>query len=86
MSNSARELIDRHLRPHLEAGVDPSRFGPEASLREDLGLSSLDAVSLLMSLEEELDVEVSDQELGELRLLGDLVGLIEKKLAGRGAA
>ncbi len=86
MSNSAREIIDRHLRPHLEAGVDPSRFGPEASLREDLGLSSLDAVSLLMSLEEELDVEISDPEVADLKVLGDLVGLLEKKLAGRGVA
>ena len=86
MSDTAREIIDRHLRPHLEAGVDPSRFGSEASLREDLGLSSLEAVSLLMSLEEEFDIEVSDQEVGELRVLGDLVGLVERKLAGRAAS
>lgn len=85
MPTPIRETIDRHLAPLVEADVDPASLGPEANLREDLGLSSLDAVSLLMTLEEEFDIEISDQEVLDLRVLGDLVRLIEEKLAGRHA-
>jgi len=85
MPTSTRETIDRHLQPFVEAGVEVSQLGIDANLREDLGLSSLDAVSLLMALEEEFDLEISDEEIGELRVLGDLERLIETKLAARDA-
>ena len=80
-----RETIDRHLAPLLEEGVDLAQLGAEARLREDLGLSSLDAVSLLMTLEEEFDVEVSDDEVVDLHSVGDLERLIAAKLAARAA-
>lgn len=85
MPSPVRETIDRHLAPLLEAGVERGSLVPEARLREDLGLSSLDAVSLLMTLEEEFDVEVSDEEVVGLLRLGDLERLIEAKLAARDA-
>ena len=80
-----RETIDRHLAPLLEEGVDLAQLGAEARLREHLGLSSLDAVSLLMTLEEEFDVEVSDDEVVGLLSVGDLERLIAAKLAARAA-
>lgn len=85
MPTPVRETIALHLAPLLEEGVDPARLGAEARLREDLGLSSLDAVSLLMTLEEEFDVEVSDEEVLGLLSLGDLERLISAKLAARDA-
>lgn len=85
MPNSVRATIDRHLAPLLEEGVDLAHLGAEARLREDLGLSSLDAVSLLMTLEEEFDVEVSDEEVVGLLSVGDLERLIAAKLAARAA-
>ena len=78
-----REIIDRHLAPLVEEGVEFARLGADARLREDLGLSSLDAVSLLMTLEEEFDVEISDEEVVGLLLLGDLERIIEAKLVAR---
>jgi acyl carrier protein len=83
MSDAVRAAIDRHLATVLERGVDPSRFGPEADLREDLGLSSLEAVGLCMALEDEFELEVSDEEVAGLRRLGDAVRLIEAKRAER---
>lgn len=85
MPSPVRETIDRHLAPLLEAGVELGNLAPEARLREDLGLSSLDAVSLLMTLEEEFDVEVTDEEVVGLLRLGDLERLIAAKLAARDA-
>ena len=85
MPTPVRETIRRHLAPLLEGSVDLAQLSSETALREDLGLSSLDAVSLLMSLEEEFDLEVSDEEVLGLRRLGDLERLIEAKLAARDA-
>jgi acyl carrier protein len=75
-----RAILDRHLGPVLERGIDPASFGPDARLREDMGLTSLESVSLLMALEEEFDVEISDEEIGGLKTLGDLVTLLSAKL------
>jgi acyl carrier protein len=83
VSEDVRAVLDRHLKNVLERGVDPSSFGRDARLREDLGFTSLEAVSLLMSVEEELDVEVSDLELAALRTLGDLEALLLGKLAAK---
>ncbi len=85
MPTPVRETIHRHLSPLLEEGVDLAQLGAEARLREDLGLSSLDAVSLLMALEEEFAVEVSDEEIVGLLSVGDLERLIASKLAARDA-
>lgn len=75
-----RAILDRHLAPLLERGTDPASFGPEARLREDMGLTSLESVSLLMALEEEFDVEISDEEIAGLRVLSDLIALLAAKL------
>ena len=76
----ARAILDRHLAPLLEHGTDPASFGLDARLREEMGLTSLESVSLLMSLEEEFDVEITDEEISKLQTLGDLVGLMNSKI------
>ena len=45
---------------------------------EDLGADSLDAVDMLMSLEDEFDVEIPDEEIENIRTVGDLVAYIEE--------
>ena len=45
---------------------------------EDLGADSLDAVDMLMSLEDEFDVEIPDEEIENIRTVGDLVNYIEE--------
>lgn len=75
-----REVLNRHLRTVLERGVDPSGFGREARLREDMGLTSLESVTLLMALEEEYDVEIQDEELANLTILGELLDLLQRKI------
>lgn len=74
-------VVRRHLSDWLEPGFDLQRIVGPARLREDLGLSSLDAVSLLMAVEEELSIEVTDEELATLVTVGDLVSLLDRKEA-----
>ncbi|QTA81170.1 Acyl carrier protein [Desulfonema limicola] len=42
--------------------VDIAEIVPEASFVDDLGADSLDLVELIMSMEEEFDVEISDED------------------------
>ena len=52
----------------------------EADLSEDLGADSLDVVDMLMSLEDEFDVEIPDDEIEKIRTVGDLVTYIEENM------
>ena len=47
---------------------------------DDLGADSLDVVEMLMTLEEQFDVTVSDEESVDLKTVGDIVKLIDSKI------
>lgn len=50
----------------------------ETSIQDDLGADSLDVVDLLMTIEDEFEVEVPDSEIENIKTVGDLVGYIEQ--------
>ena len=52
---------------------------PEASFIEDLGADSLDLVELIMAMEENFGVEISDEELQKIRTIQDAITFIKKK-------
>lgn len=51
----------------------------EASLTDDLGADSLDAVELNMALEEAFEISIPDEALAEMKLVSDIVKYIEEK-------
>lgn len=57
---------------------DEEKIVPEASIADDLNIDSLDAVELVMALEEKLGVRIPDQELENLKKVKDIVACIEK--------
>ena len=59
-------------------GCDEEKITMEASIADDLGIDSLDAVELVMALEEEFDIKIPDEELGKMKKVSDIVGCIEK--------
>ncbi len=61
-------------------GVDEGEVKLEASFREDLGADSLDVVELVMELEDEFDMEISDEDAEKIATVGDAVKYIEEKL------
>ncbi|SOC35461.1 acyl carrier protein [Ureibacillus acetophenoni] len=61
-------------------GVDESEVKVEASFREDLGADSLDVVELVMELEDEFDMEISDEDAEKIATVGDAIKYIEGKL------
>jgi len=53
----------------------------EKSLFSDLGADSIDAVEVIMALEDNFNIEISDEDAKDVKTVGDLVNLIEKLTA-----
>ncbi|WP_332648116.1 acyl carrier protein [Lysinibacillus sp. 54212] len=62
-------------------GVDESEVKVEASFRDDLGADSLDVVELVMELEDEFDMEISDEDAEKIATVGDAISYIESKVS-----
>ena len=57
--------------------VEEDKITVDTDLQEDLGADSLDVVDLLMSIEDEFEVEVPDDEIENIKTVDDLVKYIE---------
>ena len=57
--------------------VEEDRISSDTSIINDLGADSLDVVDLLMSIEDEFEVEVPDDEIENIKTVEDLVKYIE---------
>lgn len=57
--------------------VEEDSITPETTLADDLGADSLDVVDLLMSIEDEFEVEIPDEEVENIKTVGALVEYIE---------
>jgi acyl carrier protein len=59
--------------------VDISEVVPEASLIDDLGADSLAIVELIMTMEEEFDIEVPDEDAEKLIKVKDVINYLKEK-------
>ncbi len=62
-----------------ELSVKAEEVVESASFTEDLGADSLDVVELVMALEDEFGIEIPDDEVGEIKTVGNAVEYIQKK-------
>lgn len=61
-----------------QLGLDAdTEIAPETSLMGDLEADSLDAVEIIMALEDEFDVEIPDEEAEKFKNIGDIANYIE---------
>ena len=51
----------------------------DTSLTEDLGADSLDLADVLMAIEDEFEVEIPDEDIENIKTVGDIVDYIEAK-------
>ncbi len=72
------EVYDRVKRIVVDRlGVEDGQVSLEASFKEDLGADSLDVVELVMELEDEFDLEISDEDAEKITTVGDVVKYIQ---------
>ena len=69
-----QELFARFKKCAVDVlSVDADKVTPEAKFGDDLDADSLDLVELVMALEEEYDLEISDEEAEKIVTVGDAV-------------
>ena len=75
--------IETRLRKIIvdNLGIDEAEVVPAANFVDDLNADSLDLVELIMSLEEEFGIEISDEEAEKLRTVGDAIEYIQEHKA-----
>ncbi|MDI6791612.1 MAG: acyl carrier protein [bacterium] len=73
VEEKVKEIITNQL------GVDKSKVIPAASFVEDLGADSLDTVELVMALEEEFDLDISDEDAESITTVGQAITYIKER-------
>ncbi len=81
MASMSKEEIMGKLKPVIaeQLGVDESEVTDTASFTEDLNADSLDLVELIMSLEEQFGLQISDDDAEKLTTVGEAVDYIFEK-------
>jgi len=64
-----------------QLGVEEAQVVPGASFEDDLNADSLDLVELIMSLEEEFGIEISEEDAEKMRTVGDSVEYVKEHQA-----
>jgi acyl carrier protein len=83
-----RESIRRMLVDMLEAdrGEPVASFEDDKNLREEVGLDSLDVVSMVSQIERQHRIRLTHEELQNLVTVGDVLNLLQSKLTAAAAA
>ena len=74
---SVEEKVKKIIAEKLS--VDLEEVVPEASFVDDLGADSLDLVELIMSMEEEFDTDISDEDAEQIATVQDAIDYINKQ-------
>ena len=76
MAQTAEDRLKKIIADQLSVGED--EVVPEASFIEDLNADSLDLVELIMSLEEEFGVKISDEDAEKIRTVQDAIDYLHE--------
>ena len=71
MLEKIKEIVAESLN------TDAAELTEETSFKDDLGADSLDAVELNMALEDALEISIPDEELAQMKTVGDIVSYVE---------
>ena len=63
-----------------QLSVDPDEIQMDANLMKDLEADSLDAVEIIMAIEDEYDIEIPDEDAEKFQTIRDIVNYLEKEV------
>ena len=63
-----------------ELGIDSEKINMDAKLEEDLEIDSLGIVEVVMAFEDEFEIEIDDEELADVKTVGQAVNLLHSKI------
>lgn len=72
--NTVREILARQLE------ISPESIRRDTDIMEDLGADSLDMVEFVMAIEEEYDIVITDESVGNMTTVGQIADFLEKKI------
>lgn len=72
------EKMKQILAEQLDADIDSITL--ETDIQDDLGADSLDVVEMLMSIEDEFDIEIPDEKIESLKTVGQVVDYIQDNM------
>ena len=84
-NESIRDRVTRYILDATDEQVRAEDVRADTSLRDELDLSSMQAITLVMDLETEFDITVEDEEIEALATVGDVLALLDAKLGERGS-
>ena len=73
------EQVKKILCDQLD--LEEEQVNEDSEVIDDLGADSLDIVDLVMTLEEEFDTEIPDEDIENLKTVGDIVKYIEDRVS-----
>lgn len=74
--DKVKEVIIEQLGVSEEVEITP-----ETSMMKDLEADSLDAVEIMMALEDEFEIEIPDEDAEKFKTIGDIVKFVESKIS-----
>ncbi len=78
LTQDAQDRLRKIIAEQLS--VDEEEVVPEASFIEDLNADSLDLVELIMTLEEEFNIKISDEDAENIRSVQDAIDYLQEHL------
>ena len=81
---SVRDRVVAEILAVSDAGLSPGQITDGTTLRGELGLKSLQAVTLVLNLEELYGISVEEESLAGMGTVGDVLRLVGDRLAARG--